>query len=80
MEFSGCFKGAHFYRNVLQLTIRKEVYNLFSELEYLRRSNSWLSTVEYALMAGASYITTRDRINRFPVPQGWIELQVPSND
>jgi hypothetical protein len=29
--------------------------------------------VEYALMAGASYISTRAEINRFPVPEGWLE-------
>lgn len=29
------------------------------------------TTIEYALMAGASYISTRSLINRFPVPQGW---------
>ncbi len=28
--------------------------------------------IEYALMAGASYVSTRPEINRFPVPQGWI--------
>jgi len=29
--------------------------------------------IDYALMAGASYISTRSVINRFPVPQGWAE-------
>ncbi|MFH1026371.1 MAG: hypothetical protein V1791_00060 [Pseudomonadota bacterium] len=29
--------------------------------------------IDYALMAGASYISTRPDINRFPVPQGWTE-------
>lgn len=29
------------------------------------------TAIEYALMAGASYITTRPDINKFPVPQGW---------
>ncbi|MDP1634177.1 MAG: hypothetical protein Q8L69_05800, partial [Gallionellaceae bacterium] len=29
------------------------------------------TTIEYALMAGASYISTRADINKFPVPQGW---------
>lgn len=27
--------------------------------------------VSYALMAGASYISNRDPIHRFPVPDGW---------
>jgi Ca2+-binding RTX toxin-like protein len=30
--------------------------------------------IEYALMAGASYISTRSEINRFPAPQGWAEI------
>ena len=30
--------------------------------------------IEYALMAGAAYISTRSEINRFPAPQGWIEI------
>jgi len=29
--------------------------------------------IEYALMAGASYISTRWEINQFPVPEGWLE-------
>ena len=29
------------------------------------------TTIEYALMAGASYISNRSPINRFPVPNGW---------
>jgi hypothetical protein len=29
--------------------------------------------IEYALMAGASYISTRSDINQFPVPDGWFE-------
>lgn len=29
------------------------------------------TAIEYALMAGASYITTRPDINKFPIPQGW---------
>jgi len=29
--------------------------------------------IEYALMAGASYISTRAGINSFPVPEGWLE-------
>jgi hypothetical protein len=27
--------------------------------------------IEYALLAGASYITTRADVNRFSIPQGW---------
>jgi Ca2+-binding RTX toxin-like protein len=30
-----------------------------------------ITPIEYALMAGASYISTRPDINKFPVPQGW---------
>jgi hypothetical protein len=29
--------------------------------------------LEYALMAGGSYISTRNPSNRFPTPQGWTE-------
>ena len=29
--------------------------------------------IEYALMAGVSYVSTRAEINRFPAPQGWLE-------
>ena len=36
--------------------------------------------IEYALMAGASYISTRDPINQFPIPQGWTDyFHVPNN-
>ncbi len=31
------------------------------------------TNIEYALMAGASYISTRWEINQFPVPDGWLE-------
>lgn len=31
------------------------------------------TAIEYALMAGASYISTRADINQFPVPDGWAE-------
>ena len=31
--------------------------------------------LEYALMAGDAYISTRSDRNQFPVPQGWIELK-----
>lgn len=33
--------------------------------------------MEYALLAGASYISTRSEINRFPVPQGWTPIVDP---
>lgn len=36
--------------------------------------------VEYALMAGASYIDTRDPVNRFPVPAGWTISNHKSKD
>lgn len=32
------------------------------------------SNPEYALMAGAAYFSTRDDINRFPIPDGWEEV------
>ena len=36
--------------------------------------------IEYALMAGRAYQITRDQINQFPTPQGWLELaHVPKN-
>ena len=31
------------------------------------------TNVEYALMAAASYVSTRPDVNKFPVPQGWTE-------
>ena len=31
------------------------------------------TTIQYALMAGASYISTRTEQNWFPTPQGWSE-------
>lgn len=31
------------------------------------------TTIEYALMAGASNISNRSGINKFPVPDGWVE-------
>lgn len=33
------------------------------------------TTIEYALMVGASYIPTRPEINRFPAPNGWLGNQ-----
>ena len=35
------------------------------------------TTIECALMAGASYVSTRTGINRFPTPQGWIAVTNP---
>ena len=38
------------------------------------------TTIDYALMAGAAYISTRDPKNQFPIPQGWLEFaHVPNN-
>jgi hypothetical protein len=31
------------------------------------------NAIEYALMAGASYISNRADINKFPAPEGWTE-------
>jgi len=39
------------------------------------------TTIEYALMAGGSYISTRPEINRFPAPQNWNEItELRKND
>lgn len=39
------------------------------------------TAIEYALMAGASYISNRSDINKFPVPAGWFELtELRKND
>ncbi|MDD5613038.1 MAG: DUF2974 domain-containing protein, partial [Gallionella sp.] len=39
------------------------------------------TAIEYALMAGASYISTRSDSNKFPAPQGWIEnVELRKND
>ena len=32
------------------------------------------TTLEYALLAGVSYRSTRTEINRFPIPTGWSEI------
>lgn len=37
------------------------------------------TTVEYALMAGASYISTRADVNLFPIPQGWTKIIDPTD-
>ena len=31
------------------------------------------ATLDYALLAGTAYYSTRGAINRFPIPDGWIE-------
>jgi hypothetical protein len=36
--------------------------------------------LQYALMAGGAYISTRDVNNQFPVPDGWIRLDPPALD
>jgi hypothetical protein len=38
------------------------------------------SAIEYALMAGVSYIDTRYPINRFPTPQNWVSFNHQSRD
>ncbi len=32
------------------------------------------TTIQYALLAGASYISTRPDANKFPIPQGWNQV------
>jgi len=34
-----------------------------------------ITTSDYALMAGASYISTRPDANKFPIPSGWLQKQ-----
>jgi Ca2+-binding RTX toxin-like protein len=31
-----------------------------------------ITKIDYALMAGASYVSTRPDINKFPIPDGWV--------
>ena len=38
------------------------------------------TAIEYALMAGASYIDTRALVNRFPTPEGWVMGNHQSKD
>ena len=39
-----------------------------------------ITTIEYALLAGASYIDTRSITNRFPIPKNWsLDSSVPQN-
>ena len=35
--------------------------------------------IDCAIMAGASYISTRAEINRFPVPSGWTKITTPDS-
>lgn len=35
------------------------------------------TVIEYSLMAGASYISTRPDPNKFPIPQGWVIVTNP---
>ena len=37
------------------------------------------TAIEYALMAGASYISTRPDPNKFPTPQGWVKVVNPDS-
>lgn len=36
------------------------------------------NSIEYALMAGDSYISSRHKNNQFPVPQGWAKINNPA--
>ncbi|MHB1198395.1 MAG: alpha/beta hydrolase family protein [Polaromonas sp.] len=38
-----------------------------------------ITAIDYALMAGASYISTRASGNQFPVPQGWTKVVNPDS-
>lgn len=31
-----------------------------------------ITTIDYALMAGSSYVSTRPDENKFPIPEGWV--------
>lgn len=33
------------------------------------------SQIEYALMSGAAYFSTRADVNKFPIPNDWNELE-----
>lgn len=37
------------------------------------------TAIQYALMAGAAYISNRDPMNRFPIPQGWVKVVNPDS-
>lgn len=36
--------------------------------------------IDYALMAGASYVDTRNSINQFPIPPNWTNFNHQSGD
>jgi hypothetical protein len=36
--------------------------------------------LEYALMSGGSYLSTRDQRNQFPIPNGWTQLSISRDD
>ncbi len=36
-------------------------------------------TIDLALMAGASYISNRSKVNRFTIPEGWNKVSVPDS-
>jgi hypothetical protein len=38
------------------------------------------TNIEYALMAGYAYFSTRDEINRFPLPFGWVAIPQDPED
>jgi len=38
------------------------------------------TTIEYALMAGASYVDTRKATNWFPTPDGWLKSNHDAKD
>ena len=38
------------------------------------------TAIDYALMAGASYIDNRNLINQFPIPKNWISFNHQSRD
>ncbi|MDP2962035.1 MAG: hypothetical protein Q8N54_04695, partial [Sulfurimicrobium sp.] len=37
------------------------------------------TAIEYALMAGASYISNRPEINQLPIPSGWSKKMNPDS-
>src|SRR5690348_5730501 len=39
-----------------------------------------VTTIEYALLAGASYRDTRADLNRFPIPSGWGVVSIVPED
>jgi hypothetical protein len=41
--------------------------------DFVQGERIMTTEIEYALMAGASYLSTRAPVNQFPVPEGWLE-------